>query len=52
MSRFVGLKALFATLSMNRSKKTRLDRDTAILIFAVLLTLGLVIFYVLTKLGE
>jgi hypothetical protein len=51
MPRFVGLKALFATLSINRSKKTRLDRDTAILIFAVLLTLGLAAFYVLTKIG-
>jgi hypothetical protein len=45
------LKALFAALSINRSRKTRLDRDTAILIFAILLTLGLVIFYVLTKTG-
>jgi predicted nucleic acid-binding Zn ribbon protein len=52
MPRFVGLKALFATLAMNRSKKRRLDRDTTILVFAVLLTLALVIFYVLTKLGE
>jgi hypothetical protein len=45
------LKALFAALSINRSRKTRLDRDTAILIFAILLTLGLVIVYVLTKIG-
>jgi hypothetical protein len=45
------LKALFATLSINRAKKTRLDRDTAILIFAVLLTLGLVAVYVLSKIG-
>ena len=45
------LKALFAALSINRSRKTRLDRDTAILIFAILLTLGLVIFYLLTKIG-
>ena len=51
MPRFVGLKALFATLAVNRSKKTRLDRDTTILVFAVLLTLVLVILYVLTKLG-
>ena len=50
MPRFVGLKAHFATLAMNRSKP-RLDRDTSILIFAVLLTLALVIFYVLTKIG-
>jgi hypothetical protein len=49
MPRFVGLRALFAILSVSRSKKTHLDWDTALLIFAVLLTLGLVIFYVLTK---
>lgn len=50
MPRFAGLKALFAALSINRSrKKTHLDRDAIILIFAVLLTLALVIFYVLTK---
>jgi hypothetical protein len=45
------LKALFAALSIHRSRKTRLDRDTAILTFAILLTLGLVIVYVLTKTG-
>ena len=48
MPRF-GLKALFAVLMVNRSKKPRLDRDTFMLIFAVLLTLGLVILYLLTK---
>jgi hypothetical protein len=47
----LGLKALFATFSINRSKKRRLDRDSAILIFAVLLTLGLLILYVLSKIG-
>jgi len=51
MPRFVGLKALFAMLTINRSRKTRPDWDRAILIFAVLLTLGLAIFYVLTKTG-
>jgi hypothetical protein len=50
MPRF-SLKALFAALSINRAKKTRLDRDTAILIFEVLLTLGLVVFYVLSRIG-
>jgi hypothetical protein len=45
------LKALIAALTINRSRKTHLDRDRAVLIFAVLLTLGLLIFYVLTKIG-
>jgi ABC-type Mn2+/Zn2+ transport system permease subunit len=48
MPRF-GLKALFAVLMVNRSKRSRLRRDTIMLIFAVLLTLGLVILYLLTK---
>ena len=51
MPRF-GLKALFAVLMVNRSKKPRLDRDTFMLIFAVLLTLGLVILYLLTKIDS
>jgi hypothetical protein len=45
------LKALFTMLTVNRSKKRRLDRDSAILIFAVLLTVGLVAFYVIEKTG-
>jgi hypothetical protein len=46
-----GLKAIFAALAVSRSKKPRLDRDTVMLIFAVLLTLGLVAFYVIEKTG-
>jgi hypothetical protein len=45
------LKALFAALAITRSSKMRPNWDRAILIFAVVLTLGLLTFYVLTKIG-
>jgi len=49
MPRFGGFKAFFATLTVNRSRKSRFDRDRLMLIFAITLTIGLVVFYVLSK---
>ena len=44
-----GLKALFAVLALNKTRKRRLDWDRAILIFSTSVTVGLVALYVYGK---
>lgn len=44
-----GLKALFALLSINRTRKQRPDWDRVILIFSTSVTIGLIAVYVYGK---
>jgi hypothetical protein len=48
MRRF-GLKALFALLALNRTKRKQLDWDRVILIFSTSVTIGLIALYVFGK---
>ncbi|WP_456623676.1 MULTISPECIES: hypothetical protein [unclassified Bradyrhizobium] len=48
MRRFA-MKALFTVLSLNRARRTRVDRDRAVLIFSTAVTLGLAALYVFGK---
>lgn len=48
MRRFA-MKALFTVLNFNRTERTRLDRDRAVLIVSTAVTLGLVALYAYGK---
>jgi hypothetical protein len=48
MRRF-GLKALFAMLALNKTRRARPDWDRVILIFSTAVTIGLIALYVYGK---